>query len=81
MCGQDPLLWHIGLFPIPWGTKEYDYAGALRGEPVKVAKGGVTQLPTPATAEIVLEGELASAPALLMPPGNRKFKRVTPWIG
>ncbi|HKZ51070.1 MAG TPA: UbiD family decarboxylase domain-containing protein, partial [Dehalococcoidia bacterium] len=40
----------------PIGVSEYDYVGAIRGEPVKVIKGPITGLPIPATAEIVIEG-------------------------
>ncbi len=61
-CGQAPLLWAASNSGCPWGTSEYDYAGGLMGQPVKVVKGVTTGLPVPATAEIVLEGEL-------VPPG------------
>lgn len=37
---------------------EYDYAGALRGEPYDVVPGPYTGLPVPAGAEIVLEGNM-----------------------
>ncbi len=63
VCGQDPLLWTVCTLPVPWGVSEYDYAGWLRGKPVEVVKGEVTDLPIPATAEIVLEGEM-------VPPGG-----------
>lgn len=56
--GQDPLLWAASTWPIAWRVSEYDYAGGLRGEPVAVTKGVTTDLPIPANAEIVLEGEL-----------------------
>jgi UbiD family decarboxylase len=58
-CGQDPTLWAAsqwdGLQP---GTSEYEFAGGLRGAPIKVTKGVFTGLPIPASAEIVLEGEI-----------------------
>jgi UbiD family decarboxylase len=58
-CGQEPTLWAASHFDgIPWGVSEYDFAGGLRGEPVRVTKGVSTDLPIPATAEIVLEGEI-----------------------
>ena len=57
--GQDPSLFAMASNPIvPWGESEYDYAGWLRNEPVKVIKGPLTGLPIPATAEIVIEGEM-----------------------
>ncbi len=63
VCGQEPSLWTASNMPVPWGVSEYDYAGWLRGKPVEVIKGEVTDLPIPATAEIVLEGEI-------VPPGG-----------
>ncbi len=58
-CGQEPTLWAASHFDgIPWGLSEYDFAGGLRGKPVQVTKGITTDLPIPATAEIVLEGEI-----------------------
>jgi UbiD family decarboxylase len=56
--GQDPHLYYASMTPIGWGVSEYDYAGWLRGEPVKVVRGPLTDLPIPATSEIVLEGEV-----------------------
>jgi 4-hydroxy-3-polyprenylbenzoate decarboxylase len=37
---------------------EYDIAGAIRGKPVEVVKGETVDLPIPAWAEIVAEGEV-----------------------
>ncbi|HLB29824.1 MAG TPA: UbiD family decarboxylase [Dehalococcoidia bacterium] len=54
--GMDPLLFVMGISEIPQEVSEYDYAGAIRGEPVEVIKGPITGLPIPAGAEIVLEG-------------------------
>jgi 4-hydroxy-3-polyprenylbenzoate decarboxylase len=57
--GQDPMLWAVAHWEgIPWGVSEYDFAGGFRGEPVQVTRGVSTDLPIPATAEIVLEGEM-----------------------
>lgn len=58
VCGQDPLLWEASCDTLPWGMSEYDYAGALRNAPIEVVKGEVTDLPIPARAELVLEGEI-----------------------
>ncbi len=56
--GQEPATWiPAGMF-LPYGRSEYDLAGALRGAPVEVIRGEVTGLPFPATAEIVIEGEI-----------------------
>ena len=59
-CGHDPALAIAAIYPQPWGTSEYDVTGGIRGEPVKVIDGEYTGLPIPATAEIVLEGEIIS---------------------
>jgi len=58
VVGQDPLLWYASTMAVPWGTSEYGYAGALRNRPIETVKGASTDLPIPATAEIVLEGEI-----------------------
>lgn len=58
-CGQEPLLWAMSQsLSVPLRVSEYDYSGWLKGEPIKVVKGVVTDLPIPATAEIALEGEI-----------------------
>ncbi|MFC1910273.1 UbiD family decarboxylase, partial [Chloroflexota bacterium] len=53
----DPLLFLSGVFPVPWGISELDWAGMLRKAPVDVIHGQITGLPFPANAEIVIEGE------------------------
>ncbi len=55
-CGHDPVIFLVGATEFPYGTSEYEYAGAIKGEPVPVIKAPITGLPIPATAEIVLEG-------------------------
>lgn len=56
--GQEPVTWlPAGMF-VPYGHSEYELAGALRGAPVEVIRGPITGLPFPATAEIVIEGEV-----------------------
>ena len=56
--GHDPLLFLLGGVEIPFGVSEYDLAGGIAGEPLSIIKGPLTGLPIPATAEIVLEGEI-----------------------
>lgn len=58
VCGQGPQLWISAVSPIPIGMNEYAWAGGLRNRPVEVVKGEFTDLPLPAEAEIVLEGEM-----------------------
>jgi UbiD family decarboxylase len=56
--GHDPLLLLLGGLEVDYGKNEYDMAGALRGEPIQLVKAPVTGLPVPASAEIVIEGEM-----------------------
>lgn len=57
-CGQAPILWFSAFLPISWGVCEYDYAGSLNGKPFEITRGVTTDLPIPARAEAVLEGEM-----------------------
>jgi UbiD family decarboxylase len=43
---------------IPFGTDEFDFAGGVRGEAVETVKCETIDLDVPATAELVLEGEI-----------------------
>jgi 4-hydroxy-3-polyprenylbenzoate decarboxylase len=54
--GQDPAVFMAASLEVPWGTSEFDYAGALKGEPIPTVPGRATGLPIPATAEIAVEG-------------------------
>ncbi len=56
--GQEPTIWVGATYAVPYGTSEYDWTGWARGKPVDVIRGPVTGLPIPATAEIVVEGEV-----------------------
>jgi UbiD family decarboxylase len=56
VCGADPLAYLISGIEVPFGMCEYNYIGAILGEPVAVVAGELTGLPFPAAAEIVLEG-------------------------
>jgi UbiD family decarboxylase len=56
VLGADPLGYLVSGIEVPFGMCEYDYIGAILGEPVAVVKGELTGLPIPAGAEIVLEG-------------------------
>ena len=55
-CGHDPVIFLVGSTEFPYGVSEYEWAGAIKGEPIEVIKGPVTGLPIPATSELVLEG-------------------------
>lgn len=56
VCGGDPLSFLMGCSELPYGVSEFDVIGGMRGTPVEVIKGPVTELPIPANAEIVIEG-------------------------
>ena len=56
--GGDPLMFLMGAARLPAFESEYDFAGAIRGEPIEVVRGETVDLPIPATAEIVVEGEV-----------------------
>jgi 4-hydroxy-3-polyprenylbenzoate decarboxylase len=58
VCGIDPVLFAVAGLGLPWGASEYDFAGHIQKSPVKVIPGEVTGLPIPASAEILLEGEM-----------------------
>jgi len=58
VCGADPLGYLISGIEVPFGMCEYNYIGAILGEPVAVVNGELTDLPFPAAAEIVLEGHV-----------------------
>jgi phenylphosphate carboxylase beta subunit len=58
VIGCDPLLFVLGAARISAFVSEYEVAGGIRGEPVEVVKGETVDLPIPAHAEIVIEGEV-----------------------
>ena len=58
VCGQGPQLWISAVSPVPIGINEYDWAGGLRNKAVEVVRGRTVDLPIPAEAELVIEGEL-----------------------
>ena len=56
--GHDPLLLLLGGLEVDYGVNEYDVAGGIRGESVKLVTAPLTGLPVPATSELVIEGEI-----------------------
>ena len=56
--GHDPLLLALAGTEVPTGTSELDYAGAVLGRPLDVVLSDITNLPIPASSEIVIEGWL-----------------------
>ncbi|MFI8434710.1 UbiD family decarboxylase [Streptomyces sp. NPDC079020] len=60
VVGQDPILSTAAAIAAPSGMSEYDLAGGLRGQGVEILYPQGSELPVPAHAEIVIEGELPS---------------------
>ena len=56
--GTEPVSAMCGANPMPYGVSEVDIVGALREEPVELVKCETVDLAVPATAEIVIEGEI-----------------------
>lgn len=56
VVGVHPGLFSVAGVEVPYGKNEYDVAGGLIGEPVRVVRGPKTGLPIPAEAEIAYEG-------------------------
>ena len=59
--GNDPLVFMAAAFEVPHGVEEFDFAGGLKGEPLKIVKLEKSGLPVPANAEMVIEGECSPA--------------------
>jgi len=64
--GGDPASIYAASAPLPPTIDEFLFAGFLRKEPVRLAKAVTCDLDVPAEAEIVLEGYVDPAEALVM---------------
>jgi UbiD family decarboxylase len=60
VLGCEPVTWMTASMSPPFGTSEYELAGAYRGSPVEITNLPLTGLPVPAGAELVLEGVIPS---------------------
>jgi UbiD family decarboxylase len=58
VIGTDPTIGMTSVAKVPYGVDEFAVAGGLRGEAVELVKCEMVDLEVPATAEIVLEGEV-----------------------
>jgi UbiD family decarboxylase len=56
ILGADPLNYLISGIEVPFEMCEFNYMGAILGQPVAVVHGALTGLPFPSGAEVVLEG-------------------------
>lgn len=58
--GNHPAELIAGGTSLPYGMDEFELAGALRGEPLEVARCRTVDVEVPAHCEIILEGEVLS---------------------
>jgi len=58
--GVEPISTMCAASPLPPGISEVDVVGGIRGEPVELIKCETTDLYVPATAEIIIEGEISA---------------------
>ncbi len=56
--GQAMPIFMVSQMPLKSDQREYEVAGWLQGSPVEVVESPIHGLPIPATAEIVIEGEV-----------------------
>ncbi len=56
VLGCEPVTWMTASMSPPFGSSEYELAGAYRGRPVEIVHLPLTGLPVPSGAEIVIEG-------------------------
>ncbi|MFZ7110980.1 MAG: UbiD family decarboxylase [Desulfatiglandales bacterium] len=54
--GIDPRLFIVGAIGFPKNVSEYEYAGGIKGEAIRVVKAETIDMLIPADAEIVVEG-------------------------
>ena len=59
VLGADPATMLAAVTPIPDSLSEFAFAGLLRGARTHLVEGELNGLPAPASAEIVLEGQIA----------------------
>lgn len=64
--GGDPAAIYSGSAPLPPGIDEFLFAGFLRRSPVELTKAITCDLEVPTEAEIVIEGHIDPAEALVM---------------
>lgn len=60
VIGAEPVIGLVSVTRLPQDVDEFAVAGALRGAPVELVRCVTSDLEVPATAEIVIEGMIAS---------------------
>jgi len=58
VIGPPPNVAYCSVIPLPYGVDEHTVAGGIAGEPVELVRCKTVDIEVPATAEIVLEGEM-----------------------
>ena len=58
VIGAIPAIGYTAATKYPYGIDEYGIAGGVAGEPIEVVRCKTVDIEVPATAEIVIEGEL-----------------------
>lgn len=58
VIGGPPSVGYCAITMIPYGTDEYAAAGGIAGEPLELVKCKTVDIEVPASAEIVIEGEI-----------------------
>ncbi len=58
VIGASPAIGFTAVTRLPYGVDEYTVAGGIAGEPIELVKCQTVDIEVPATAEIVIEGEL-----------------------
>ncbi|MBI4333183.1 MAG: UbiD family decarboxylase [Chloroflexi bacterium] len=58
VIGPTPNIGFVATAKIPYGANEFAIAGGIAGEPVKLVKCKTVGLEVPASAQIVIEGEI-----------------------
>ncbi len=58
VIGAVPAICFVSVSRVPYGTAEDSVAGGIAQEPIEVLKGETMDMEVPASAEIVLEGEI-----------------------
>jgi UbiD family decarboxylase len=67
--GVEPGLPYAGAMPLPEGADESHFLGAYFGHPLELVPAETVDLAVPATAEIVVEGYVATDPSDVAPEG------------
>lgn len=58
VIGASPIIGLVSVAKFPYESDEYAVAGGVAGEPIEIVKCKTVDLEVPATAEIVIEGEI-----------------------